>query len=129
MISSVRAGCSRFKARKAIHGRRSLSWGGETRQGPRAERPSQRCKSSCGIFGLQFSPELWISVHHHLRNGDYVLRAMMAEIASLGLTKIRGATTSLFPIHTPFVQHIQSGVVPGVARSYKWRRKQLSQAR
>lgn len=38
-----------------------------------------------------------ISFHHHLRNGDDVLRAVMAEIAALGLRGIKVAASSLFP--------------------------------
>lgn len=59
-----------------------------------------------------------ISFHHHLRNGDDVLRAVMAEIASLGLRDIRIAASSLFPVHGPLVEHIRSGVVRGLTTAY-----------
>src|SRR3982751_160043 len=36
-----------------------------------------------------------ISFHHHLRNGDDVVRAVMAEIAALGLCDIKIAASSL----------------------------------
>src|SRR4051794_30825611 len=36
-----------------------------------------------------------ISFHHHLRNGDDVLRAVMAEVAALGLRDITIAASSL----------------------------------
>ncbi|HMO29025.1 citrate lyase subunit alpha [Enterovirga sp.] len=59
-----------------------------------------------------------ISFHHHLRNGDDVLRAVMAEIASLGLRDIRVAASSVFPVHAPLAGHIESGVVTGLATAY-----------
>jgi citrate lyase subunit alpha / citrate CoA-transferase len=59
-----------------------------------------------------------ISFHHHLRNGDDVVRAVMAEIAALGLRDIKIAASSLFPVHAPLVEHIRSGVVTGIATGY-----------
>ncbi len=59
-----------------------------------------------------------VSFHHHLRNGDDVLRAVMHEIAALGLRDIRVAASSLFPVHAPLVAHIRSGVVTGIVSNY-----------
>lgn len=59
-----------------------------------------------------------VSFHHHLRNGDDVVRAVMAEIAGLGLRDIRVAASSLFPVHAPLVEHIRSGVVTGIVTAY-----------
>ena len=59
-----------------------------------------------------------VSFHHHLRNGDGVLNAVMAEIAAVGLRDIKVAATSLFPVHAPLVGHIRSGVVGGISTSY-----------
>src|SRR5215213_7214080 len=59
-----------------------------------------------------------VSFHHHLRNGDGVLNAVMAEIAALDLHGIRIAASSLFPVHAPLVEHIRNGVVTGVATGY-----------
>ena len=59
-----------------------------------------------------------VSFHHHLRNGDDVLRAVMAEIAALGLRDIRVAASSIFPVHAPLAEHMRSGVVTGIATGY-----------
>lgn len=59
-----------------------------------------------------------ISFHHHLRDGDDVLRAVMNEIAALGLRDIRVAASSLFSVHAPLVEHIRSGVVTRIVSSY-----------
>jgi len=59
-----------------------------------------------------------ISFHHHLRNGDRVLALVLEEIARAGLRDITIAPSSLFPVHAPLVQHIQSGVVTGIHTAY-----------
>ena len=50
-----------------------------------------------------------VSFHHHLRNGDGVLNAVMAEIARAGLRDVKVAASSLFPVHAPLVEHIRKG--------------------
>ena len=59
-----------------------------------------------------------VSFHHHLRNGDYVLNMVMAEIAALGLRDIKVNASSLFDVHMPLIEHIKNGVVTGVAADY-----------
>lgn len=59
-----------------------------------------------------------ISFHHHLRNGDHVLLLVLAAIARLGLKDITIAPSSLFPVHAPILDHINSGVVTGIATAY-----------
>jgi citrate lyase subunit alpha / citrate CoA-transferase len=59
-----------------------------------------------------------VSFHHHLRNGDGVLNAVLAEIARMGLRGIRVAASSLFPVHAPLAEHIRRGVVTGISTGY-----------
>ena len=59
-----------------------------------------------------------ISFHHHLRDGDYVLAMVIAEIARAGLKDITIAPSSLFPVHAPLVRHFESGVVTGIHTAY-----------
>ena len=59
-----------------------------------------------------------VSFHHHLRNGDFVLNMVMAEIAALGCKDINVNASSLFDVHTPLLEHIENGVVTGVAADY-----------
>jgi citrate lyase subunit alpha / citrate CoA-transferase len=59
-----------------------------------------------------------VSFHHHLRNGDCVLNMVLAEIARLGLTDIKVAPSSLFPVHAPLVEHLRNGVVTGIHATY-----------
>ncbi|MBL8539706.1 MAG: citrate lyase subunit alpha [Betaproteobacteria bacterium] len=59
-----------------------------------------------------------ISFHHHLRDGDHVLNRVLAEIARLGIRDVRVASSSLFPVHAPLVDHFASGVVTGLCATY-----------
>ncbi len=59
-----------------------------------------------------------VSFHHHLRNGDYVLNMVMDEIAKMGLKDMKVAASSIFPVHTPLVDHIKNGVVTGLYANY-----------
>lgn len=59
-----------------------------------------------------------ISFHHHLRNGDGVLNAVMDALAKRGLRDLHLAVTSIFPVHAPLVGHIQTGVVGRISASF-----------
>jgi len=59
-----------------------------------------------------------VSFHHHLRNGDFVLNMVMAEVAELGIKDINVNASSLFDVHTPLLDHIENGVVTGIAADY-----------
>ena len=59
-----------------------------------------------------------VSFHHHLRNGDYVLNMVMAEIAALGIRDIKVNASSLFDAHAPLIDHIKNGVVTGISSDY-----------
>ena len=53
-----------------------------------------------------------ISFHHHLRNGDFVVEMVLAEIAKKGIKNIGMRHTSVFSIHTePIMEHIKNGVI------------------
>ena len=59
-----------------------------------------------------------VSFHHHLRNGDYVLNMVMAEIASLGIRDLNVNASSLFDTHMPLLDHIRDHVVTGIQTDY-----------
>jgi len=59
-----------------------------------------------------------LSFHHHLRNGDQVLNTVLAVAARRGLTNLRVAASSLFPVHAPLVEHMRRGVVTRVSTAY-----------
>ena len=59
-----------------------------------------------------------LSFHHHLRNGDYVLNMVLAEVAAKGHKDLNINASSLFDIHAPILEHIQNGVVTGISADY-----------
>ena len=59
-----------------------------------------------------------VSFHHHLRNGDFVLNAVMDSIARLGIKDITVNASSIFDIHEPLIGHIKNKVVTGIECSY-----------
>ncbi len=59
-----------------------------------------------------------ISFHHHLRNGDHVLNMVLEKIAERGIKDITLASSSIFPVHAPLVEHIKNGVVTKIVASY-----------
>ncbi|MDA8223004.1 citrate lyase subunit alpha [Desulfosporosinus sp.] len=67
---------------------------------------------------LKITDGMTISFHHHLRNGDYVLNKVMERLAARGVKDLTVAASSIFPIHAPLVEHIESGVVTGLVANY-----------
>jgi len=59
-----------------------------------------------------------VSFHHHLRNGDFVLNMVMAEIAALGIRDLTVNASSFFDVHTPMVEHIENHVVTNIQTNY-----------
>ena len=66
----------------------------------------------------QLKDGMTVSFHHHLRNGDFVLNMVMAEIADLGIKDLTVNASSLFDIHAPLLNHIENKVVTGLAADY-----------
>ena len=59
-----------------------------------------------------------LSFHHHLRDGDGVVNAVLATAAELGLKNLKVALSSVFPVHAPMVNHFESGVVTALDTDY-----------
>ena len=59
-----------------------------------------------------------LSFHHHLRNGDFVLNAVVETAAKRGIKGLTLATSSVFPIHEPLIEHIKNGVVTCIDTDY-----------
>lgn len=55
-----------------------------------------------------------VSFHHHMRNGDAVVNMVVQELARMGITDITIASSALFPVHEPLIQHIKDGVVSAI---------------
>lgn len=67
---------------------------------------------------LELKDGMTLSFHHHLRNGDYILNKVMAEVHKRGIKDLNIAATSLFPCHAPLVEMIEDGTVTNIYASY-----------
>jgi citrate lyase subunit alpha / citrate CoA-transferase len=59
-----------------------------------------------------------LSFHHHLRNGDGVANAVIHAASELGVRDLKVALSSVFPVHAPMVDHLESGVVTALDTDY-----------
>lgn len=59
-----------------------------------------------------------VSFHHHLRNGDRVLSAIMIEIQKMGLKDITLVASSLFPTHGDLIPLLIDGTITNIVTSY-----------
>ncbi|MEM8819490.1 MAG: citrate lyase subunit alpha [Pseudomonadota bacterium] len=59
-----------------------------------------------------------ISFHHHLRNGDGVLNAVLDACARAGLRGLRLAPSALFPVHEPLTRQIREGTVSAIETAF-----------
>lgn len=59
-----------------------------------------------------------LSFHHHLRNGDGVVNAVIHAASELGVRDLKVALSSVFPVHAPMVDHFESGVVTALDTDY-----------
>lgn len=59
-----------------------------------------------------------LSFHHHYRNGDRLMNAVVEIAARRGLRGLTLAPSSLFPVHAPLAAHIHSGVIARVITDY-----------
>ena len=66
-------------------------------------------KTAIKASGLQSG--MVISFHHHLRNGDYVVNAVLDACAEMGINNLTLFPTALFGVHKHLIQHIKSGVI------------------
>ena len=55
-----------------------------------------------------------LSFHHHLRNGDYVMKMVMERVQAKGIKDITIASSSLSPCHEFLVEMIQDGTVTAI---------------
>jgi citrate lyase subunit alpha/citrate CoA-transferase len=59
-----------------------------------------------------------LSFHHHLRNGDGVLNAVLDAVAKAGIGDLTLAPSSIFATHAPLVDHMARGTVTGLRSAY-----------
>lgn len=85
-------------------------------QAPQADKQLRNLAAAFDAFDIGDGAVL--SFHHHFRNGDHLMNAVLAEAARRGLRGLTLAPSSLFPVHAPLAAHIASGVVGNVITDY-----------
>lgn len=58
-----------------------------------------------------------VSFHHHLRNGDYLMKMVVEKIAAKGIKDITIASSSLSPCHDFLIDYIEDGTVTALETS------------
>jgi len=58
-----------------------------------------------------------ISFHHHLRNGDFLMKMVVERVAAKGIKDITIASSSLSPCHDFLVDYIKDGTVTALESS------------
>jgi citrate lyase subunit alpha/citrate CoA-transferase len=59
-----------------------------------------------------------LSFHHHLRNGDDLMREVLQICAEEGLRDLHIAPSSLFPCHAALIPFLEDGTVTRITTSY-----------
>jgi len=59
-----------------------------------------------------------LSFHHHLRNGDDVMRQVLNSCRTAGLRDLHIAPSSLFPCHDNLIPFLRDGTVTRITTSY-----------
>ncbi len=58
-----------------------------------------------------------ISFHHHFRNGDYVMKMVVDEVAKKGIKDITLVASSLSPCHEFLIDYIEDGTITAIETS------------
>jgi citrate lyase subunit alpha/citrate CoA-transferase len=75
----------------------------------RTDKTLPDIKAAISASGLKSG--MTISFHHHLRNGDFVVNAVLDACAEMGIRDLVIFPTALFGVHKHLTRHIQSGVI------------------
>jgi len=70
------------------------------------------------IEGLALRDGAALSFHHHLRNGDDVMRQVLTACRARGLRDLHIAPSSLFPCHAALLPFVTDGTVTRITTSY-----------
>lgn len=84
----------------------------------RAQRPKVLKDLQAAFDACEISDGATLSFHHHLRNGDALLNAVLEVAAARRLSGLRLAVSAIFPVHAPLVRHLRDGLVAEIWTDY-----------
>lgn len=71
------------------------------------------------VFGrIPIRDGMTLSFHHHFRNGDRLVNAVLATAARHGIGGLKVALSAVFPVHAPMIDHAKTGVVRALDTNY-----------
>ena len=82
---------------------------------PGSEKLLKSVEQAIDACGLKDG--MTISFHHHFRNGDFVLNAVVAAIASKGIRGLTLAPSSLNDVNDAILPYIEAGVITAIETS------------
>ena len=81
--------------------------------------PARRCATlDDAVAGCDLRDGATIGFHHHFRNGDRVIVAVMQALAKQGLRRLTLVASSIFPTHAPLIELTRSGVIDRIVTDY-----------
>ncbi|MDU4962604.1 MAG: citrate lyase subunit alpha, partial [Sporomusaceae bacterium] len=95
-----------------------LPWrqsGGKSIDCPTPEKLLPSIEAAIDATGL--SDGMTISFHHHLRNGDYVMKLVIDAIARKGIRGLTLSASSLSAVQDAILPHLEAGVVTALDTS------------
>lgn len=82
------------------------------------DRPKRLPDLAAALQAVGLRDGMTVSFHHHLRNGDGVMNAVMAAVAQAGIGDLTLAPSSVFAVHAPLADHMLRGTVTGLRTAY-----------
>jgi citrate lyase subunit alpha/citrate CoA-transferase len=82
---------------------------------PQTEKVVASIDEAIEKTGLQSG--MTISFHHHLRNGDFLMKMVVERIAAKGIKDLTIASSSLSPCHDFLIDYIKDGTVTALESS------------
>lgn len=98
-----------------VAGKKITPYGGALACIPSSEKVLQSIEDAIDAVGL--CDGMTISFHHHMRNGDYVMKLVVDAIARKGIKGLRLSASSLSAVQDSLLPHLESGVITALDTS------------
>ncbi len=98
-----------------VAGKKITPYGGALACIPSSEKVLQSIEDAIDAVGLRDG--MTISFHHHMRNGDYVMKLVVDAIARKGIKGLKLSASSLSAVQDSLLPHLESGVITALDTS------------
>lgn len=83
---------------------------------PQEKKLLYNIREAIKVSGLKDG--MTISFHHHMRNGDYIVKMVLEEIDKEGIKDLTFAPSALFECHSFIEEYIKKGVIKKIHTNY-----------